>query len=183
MGDRIPSDHNYRLYSALVQRSPELKKFEWQLMTITGVPSGDGWIKLGRLSELGVRCHVSELHHFAMLDKQVIRVGQSLLQLGESCGKSVEISDVLQCRVATIKTGYTCRVNEFQFGVALGKQMQLMGIDAIPELGERKALKIKETTVIGFSLKFCQLKPKDAAVLLVQGVGGRRKIGCGVFHA
>jgi hypothetical protein len=31
MGDRIPSEHGYRLYSALIEKQPQLKQVDWQL--------------------------------------------------------------------------------------------------------------------------------------------------------
>lgn len=182
MGDRLPADHNYRLYSAMIQQEPELKNIDWQLLTITGIPDGNGWIKLGRQSRLGIRCPLQELHRFTALDNQIIRIGQNLLELGESCGEAISPSQSLQCRVVTIKTGYTCRVNEFQFGVAVGKQLQSMGIHSMPHLGDRKALKIKNNMVVGYSIRFEDLRPEESMLLQTKGIGGRRRLGCGVFE-
>lgn len=181
MGDRLPADHNYRLYSAMIGKDSELKNIDWQLLTIPGIPDKNGWIKLGRQSRLGVRCSLQELHRFTALDNQIIRIGQNLLELGESCGEAISPAESLQCRVVTIKTGYTCRVNEFQFGVALGKQMQILGIDSMPQIGDRKALKIKDNMVVGYSVRFDGLRPKESTILQTKGIGGRRKLGCGVF--
>jgi len=181
MGDRLPVGHNYRLYSALIAQEPALKSIPWQLVTITGVPDRADWIKLGRSSEMGIRCAVADLHLFSGLDNQIIRIGQHLLQLGELHGKSIEPVGQLRSRLVTIKSLFTCRVDKFQFGVVLGKQLQKLGVDAMPTLLDRNTVKIKDTTVVGYGVSFSVLTPKDSLTLQSLGVGGRRRMGCGVF--
>lgn len=60
MGDRIRLDHGYRLYSALIERNPALKGVDWQLLTINGDNTHDGYIKLGRKSRMGVRLALTD---------------------------------------------------------------------------------------------------------------------------
>lgn len=181
MGDRLPADHNYRLYSAMIKQLPVLKNIDWQLITITGSANSDNWIKLGRQSRLGIRCSLQDLHHFTALDNQIIRIGQNLLELGESCGEAIFSTDSLQCRILTIKTGCTERMNKFEFGIALGKQLQLLGINSVPQLGHPKAFKIKNHRVTGYSVRFENLTSEDSMLLQAKGLGGRRKMGCGIF--
>ena len=64
MGDRLPADHNYLLYSALVKLRPQLKNVEWQLGTVVGIPDSRGWIRLGGKSHLMVRCNLANLEDF-----------------------------------------------------------------------------------------------------------------------
>jgi CRISPR-associated protein Cas6 len=104
MGDRLRSDHSYRLYSSLVSINPQLKDFDWQLNTITGIPDSEGWIKLGRKSILMVRCPFDRLKIFDAFDNGVIKIGQNIIQLGKSEGNSVQPKPSLSSRLTTIKS-------------------------------------------------------------------------------
>lgn len=181
MGDRIPADHNYRLYSCLIGQLPQLKQHDWQLLTFSGIPDRQGWVKLGRGSTVGVRCDLSLLELFGGLDGQVLRVGQTLLQLGKLEGRTLSPAPTLEAALVTIKTNYRCRVGEFEFGVALGRQLQQSGIETMPNLGQRRALRIKDSIVVGYGLLFEGLKPQESLHLQRHGIGGRRKMGAGVF--
>jgi CRISPR-associated protein Cas6 len=181
MGDRLPADHNYRLYSALVDQINSLKEFNWQLGTITGVPDGDGWIKLGRESYLMMRTSFEHISLLNTLDDKIIRVGQNLIQLGISEGESFQPVDRLKSRIVTIKAKDNLRIEPFEFGVALGKQLRDLGVEAMPILGDRKTLQIKDKRIIGYGVKFEALKPSESKLLQIHGLGGRRKIGGGVF--
>ena len=183
MGDRISSDHNYRLYSALIEQIPNLKELDWQLGTITGVPDNKGWIKLGRKSTLSIRCMVNLIPVFGILDNQILRIGQSLIQLGEMQGSTLSCVPNLSTRIATIRIQNDFRVDPFEFGVAIGKQLANKGIKCIPILGDRCTLKIKDCVVVGYGLRFEKLEPLESMILQTQGLGGRRRMGCGVFYA
>jgi CRISPR-associated protein Cas6 len=99
MGDRIPADHCYRLYSALVERIPALKEMNWQLSTITGIPDRQGWVKLGRRSRLMIRCSLDQVPAFSTLDGTILRVGQTLLQLGTLEGNNLTACETLESRL------------------------------------------------------------------------------------
>jgi CRISPR-associated protein Cas6 len=180
MGDRLPTDHGYRLYAALVGKIPELKNINWQ----NGLISGDldkSWLKLNRSSYLMIRCMSNQVIHFSILDSGIIRVGQNLIELGVSEGETLTWKPELKSDFVTIKC-QTCRYEPFDFGVALGKQLQYMNIESFPTLGERKAIKIKDASVVGYAVRFLDLKPDESKSLLKTGIGGRRKIGGGIFR-
>lgn len=181
LGDRLPADHNYLLYSALVKLRPQLKKVEWQLGTVVGIPDSRGWIRLGGKSHLMVRCNLANLGDFDF-SGQILRVGKSFLQLGEGVGHSLQHHENLKARIITIKSSYRCAVSEFEFGVSLGKQLQQAGIAAMPLVGDRCTIKIKDADVIGYCVEFKALKPKESLFLQRYGLGGRRRMGAGVFY-
>lgn len=181
MGDRIPADHNYRLYSALVERIPSLKEMDWQLNTITGIPDHQGWIKLGRQSRLMVRCHLDHVTAFSTLDGYVLRVGQTLMQLGSMEGHSLVPHETLESRIVIIKLQYGTRVDPFKFAVSLGKQLERLGIDTMPEIGDRGCIRVNGNAVVGYGIRFNGLRPEESLKLQVNGLGGKRRMGCGVF--
>lgn len=181
MGDRLPADHGYRLYSALVERCPRLKDIDWQLGTINGIPDRNGWIKLGRKSQMLVRCDIANLDAFD-LDAQILRVGQSFLQFREGVGHGIQPCENLQARIVTIKAKYQCRISEFEFAIAVGKQLHQVGIETMPILGSRSTIKIKDATVVGYGIQFNGLKPEESLILQRYDLGGRRRMGAGIFH-
>ncbi|MFQ3637879.1 MAG: type I-MYXAN CRISPR-associated protein Cas6/Cmx6 [Cyanobacteriota bacterium] len=182
MGDRLPADHNYRLYSALIERSPALKDVAWQLGTIAGTPDREGWIRIGSESSLTVRCALEDLGWFDRLDRQVLRVGRSVLRLGEMTGGTIQPCLRLRSRIVTIKANYRGQVSPFEFGVALGKQLADRSIRSVPILGDRMALRIKDKNIVGYAVAFENLSPHESIMLQTEGLGGRRRMGCGVFR-
>lgn len=181
-GDRVPSDHNYRLYSALIDAQPQLKDLPWQLGTITGIPDRHGWIQLGNQSTVRIRCEQSTLPLFLALNQQVLRVGKALVQLGTLTGGTLSPAPNLRSRMVTIKLDPNQRVEAFDFGVALGQQLARLGITTAPRLGDRKCLRIRSMAIVGFELAFHDLPEPESMILQTHGIGGRRRMGCGFFE-
>ena len=180
-GDRIPADHGYRLYSALTNSIPSLKDLNWSLKTINGIPDRQGWVQLGSKSCLGVRTELSNLELFGRLDGQILRIGKAIVQLGTLTGASIQSYSNLEARIVTIKSQYIDQVSPFEFGVALGKQLERLGIQAMPTLGVRRTIQIKGASVVGYQVKFANLSPEVSLILQQQGLGGRQRLGCGYF--
>lgn len=179
-GDRLPADHGYRLYSALSCREPKLKEVKFQLNTIAGIPDRQGWVKLGSESALVIRCAVENIHLFN-LDNQIVRVGDSLVQFRQGQGKTLSPKLNLRSRIVTVNSATKDAMTEFDFGVSLGRQLGFLGVKAVPQLGKRQVIEIKHVMVVGFEVYFEGLFSEDSLTLQRYGLGGRRKMGCGVF--
>jgi CRISPR-associated protein Cas6 len=181
MGDRLRADHNYRLYAALVGANQNLKQVSYRMNAISGVAENNGWIKLNRQSKLIIRCKYQDIHEFDALDNSIIRVGQNIIQLTFNGGQAVSSKPALTADIVTIKCEFKCRVSPFEFGVAVGKQLQSLGILSMPRIGDRKSLQIKESNIIGYAILFDSLTPAESLMLQAHGIGGRAKMGCGFF--
>jgi len=179
-GDRVKKDCGYRLYSALAHKIPRLKSTTWQLGGFTGSPDGQ-FLKLGRGSELVVRCKVEDIALFGSLDNQILEIGQSLLRLGELVGGELRPAESLTSDLVIIKLYEGVRFDPLRFAVSLGKQLQILGISEVPEIGDRAALIVKEQQIVGFPVRFCSLQPAESIALQSLGLGGKRRMGCGVF--
>ncbi|NJN00113.1 MAG: type I-MYXAN CRISPR-associated protein Cas6/Cmx6, partial [Phormidesmis sp. RL_2_1] len=46
-----------------------------------------------------------------------------------------------------------------------------------------KAIKIKSYSVVGFSLIVTDLNAEDSIKLQINGIGGKHRMGCGIFTA
>ena len=102
------------------------------------------------------------------------------MQLGALEGRSLEPAGNLSARLVTFKSP-TGSFGEYEFGVSLGRVLGRLGLQRPPLLGQRKTLRIKGVTVAGYSLGFENVPPEFSLWLQQHGLGGRRKMGCGVF--
>jgi CRISPR-associated protein Cas6 len=68
-----------------------------------------------------------------------------------------------------------------KFEGAAKRQIQKIGVQAELHLGERRTFRIKDKQVVGFEVVVSLVNAADSLRIQEVGVGGRRKIGCGIF--
>lgn len=186
VGTELPADHNYRLYAAISKQFPQLHQLEGLAVnTIMGIPNKQGKISLTRRSRLLLRLPVEAIAHVYPLAGQILDIGGYPIQLGNPELQTLKPVDSLQARIVNIK-GYT---EPEPFLGAAHRQLEALGIRAnigIPanDRGEPKrlTLKIKHHTIVGFSVVVSDICPDNSIKLQVHGLGGKRRIGCGVFN-
>lgn len=184
-GDQLPADHNHRLLGALSQKLPVIHNLEHlSINTIAGIADKKGKIQLTPQSKLRLRLPVEAITHVYQLAGEELIIGEHIIKLGNPHIQTLQPIDTLQARLVTIK-GYT---EPPSFLEAAHRQLQALQIDAnigIPanEQGEPKrlTLKIKKYTIVGFSVVVSDLNPDDSIKLQIHGLGGKRRLGCGVF--
>jgi CRISPR-associated protein Cas6 len=189
IGKTLPADHGYGLYSAIAHLCPDLHEQEdMSILTISGEPDRQGKIHLSSSSCLRIRLPYDpiKLSLVLPLAGQQISIGQHSIQLNIPQIYPLQPTDKLRSRLVTIK--------KFQepepFEEAARRQLGNLGIQGnlfIPlnEQGEpsRKALKIKSYSVVGFSVIVTDLSDEDSLKLQMFGLGGKHRMGCGIFTA
>lgn len=187
IGKTLPADHGYGLYSAIAHICPTVHDQEGiSIQTIVGEPDRQGKIFLSNHSQLRLRLPYNPefIAQVLPLAGQTLRIGTHEIQLGIPQIFPLRPVDKLRSRLVTIK--------KFQepepFLEAAQRQLDALGIQCnllIPlnEQGEpsRKAIKIKTYSVVGFSLIATELSDEDSIKLQVFGLGGKHRMGCGVF--
>jgi CRISPR-associated protein Cas6 len=99
--------------------------------------------------------------------------------LGAPTVQTLTPDPALSARVATIK-GFT---EPEPFKAAVERQLAEMGVTvAAVEVGSRKIVAIDDRKVVGFSLRVTGLTPEQSIKVQEQGIGGRRRMGCGLFR-
>lgn len=189
IGESLPADHGYGLYSAIAHLCPKIHGHEEiSIQTIAGEPDGKGKIYLSRSSCLRIRLPYDpdKISLILPLAGQTLQIGSHAIQLNIPQILPLRPFDKLRSRIVTIK--------KFQepepFLEAAQRQLEALGIQGnllIPlnEKGEpsRKAIKIKSYSVVGFSLIATELSNEDSIKLQMFGLGGKHRMGCGVFTA
>jgi CRISPR-associated protein Cas6 len=189
-GTWLHADHNYHLHGALGRAIPNLRNLEnFAVNTIAGRPDQQGKIQLLKGSRLLLRLPVEAITQVYPLTGKTLTIGGCSIQLGNPELQTLQPVDALSARLVTIK-GYT---EPGIFLEAAQRQLNALEIQAnlgIPanEKGEPKRLTLRinkperSYTIVGFSLVVSDLNPEDSIKLQIHGLGGKRRIGCGVFN-
>lgn len=180
VGRTLPSDHGYRLYGAICRVLPEMHGADWWgLHTVRGARSGAGVIVLPRQPRLGIRVAADQIARVLPLAGQQLEVDGHRIGLGAPTVQATSPDAALSARVVTIK-GFT---EPDAFKAAVERQLAEMEVSgAVVEVGPRKIVAIDDRKVVGFSLRVTGLTPEQSIKLQEQGIGGRRRMGCGLFR-
>ena len=177
-GTVIPVDHGYALYAALSQMVPEIHQAtDIGVQPIRGIYSGNGKLQLADSSRLVLRLPDAAIHPYLKLAGKRLNVGEYPLSVGIPEVRMLLPVACLRARLVTIK-GF---LQEGDFLAAAMRQLQQLGIQGQAHLGERRTLRIKDKQVVGFGMFVTQLTAEESLTLQENGIGGRRKIGCGMF--
>ena len=181
IGQILPADHGYGLYAALTHWREELHNLEGlSIQTITGIPDQRGKIYLSDRSILRLRLPYDQVPYIYPLAGKFLRIGKHRIGLGIPQIFTLKSASELYSRLVVIK-GYQ---EPESFLEAAQRQLQKLGINGIVKLSEnasgqieRKTIKIKQYTVVGFSLEVEQLSPNDSLLLQKVGLGGKQRMG------
>ena len=185
-GKSLPIDHGYGLYAALSHWQTQLHKLKGiGIQNITGIiDQGKNLIYLTPYSRLCIRLSAQNLPLIYPLAGKSLTIGKHKIRLGIPENNLLKPSPVLRSHLVVIK-GYQ---EPDSFLAAAQRQLKELGIQGIARIPLRadgklkqKNIKIKRYRVVGFSLEVDNLEPEDSLRLQQYGIGGKRKMGCGVF--
>ncbi len=180
-GDRIPLDHGYTLYAALCASAPtgswlhETDQAAIQL--IRGEYASTGLLRLTDKSRLRMRLSAEDLPYVLGLAGQSIRLDGHGLCIGVPTTRLLRPAVALYAHVVTTRNGD----DEARFDAEIAAQMERLGIVAKATRGKRRVVRVKDKTIVGHSLLVSELSADHSLRLQASGLGGRRKMGCGVF--
>ena len=184
-GQSLPADHGYGLYSAIAHLAPQIHEREGvSILTITGIPDRQGKIFLTERSNLRIRLPYECMPMVYHLAGKQLSIGSHSIRLGIPQIFMLRPADRLRARIVTIKN----HLEPESFLAAAQLQLEALGIigDAIVPLDiegkpDRKTIKIKTYSVVGFGLEVSGLSEGDSMKLQILGLGGKHRMGCGVF--
>ena len=184
----IAVDHGYALYGAISHILETRGKDEdkWLhtadnvgLLPIRGHYAGKGKLLLGQHAQLGLRLPVGLIPKVLPLAGKRLDVNGDVLRVGVSTTSALIPAPVLYAHIVTTKNGK----DEARFDAEIQRQLDALAIKGKPARGPRRIMTIKDKKVVGYSLLVSELTAEESIRLQEQGLGGRRKMGCGVFVA
>lgn len=197
-GKQIPADHGYYLFSALAKITPYLhNNNETGVHPITGQLVGNRLLNITEHSFLAIRLPAEFAGQVIALAGKVLDIGGYKIRVGLPNTSAIVPATTLYSRLVVIK-GFT---EPAEFLQAAQRQIDKLQIKAEPLLIEqthianlnkdkktgsrspylRRTIKISGKEIVGFALKIKNLTDKEAVLLQENGIGGRRRFGCGIF--
>jgi CRISPR-associated endonuclease/helicase Cas3 len=189
VGTTIPLDHGYSLFSALCRVVPELHgALGVGVHPIRGQQTAPGVLSLTRWSRLKIRLPAEQIAPYIAIAGKELDLDGHRARVGIPQVESLIPAPNLAARLVTIKHALTPEA--FERGVQ--RELARMQIAGAPELvpatrptfaGQplRRILRIKDKKVVGCALHVVGLTAEESIRLQEEGLGGRRRMGCGIF--
>ena len=196
-GSQIPADHGYLVYAAVTRTVPAIHDDESVgILPIAGGMAGDRQISLNKSSRLTIRISADRIAQVLPLAGTCLRLGDGQLQVGVPEVHTLTPSARLYSRLVVIK-GF---MEPEGFLAAVRRQLDTVGVkgraalmpqpvaiaNASPGHGSRspfirRTLRIRDKEIVGYAVCIADLTDEESIQLQEQGIGGRRRFGCGVL--
>jgi CRISPR-associated protein Cas6 len=195
VGRTLPADHGYALYGGLSEVVPAVHEAEWLgIHTLVGTKDGKGNLLLSHEPQLHLRLPIDKIPLIYPLAGKRIAVQDHSLRLGIPQIRMLQPSPHLRARLVTLKLagsgGKSAEAKSFLAGVE--RQLEALEIQGTVclELAKekdeldpyaRRVVRIRGKAITGYGVYVSGLSDQDSLKLQAVGVGGRRRMGCGLF--
>ena len=198
VGARVPRDHGYALYSALCRAVQALHGARWLgVHPLSGTPVGEETLQLGQRAQLRLRLPADQIAVVLPLAGARLEVGGAGIRVGAPRVHALAPAASLDARLVLIKLTRAPHhrndeigrealdVERFaeRYAREIGRQLQAMGIERPFELRGRRRLTVAGRRIVGYSVRVAGLANHESIALQEKGIGGKRRMGCGVFRA
>jgi len=174
-----PQDHGYPLFGALGRVLGDLHGASWLAVhPLAGVPRPDGLLAVDGQRGLRLRVVPAEIPRVLPLAGKRLDIDGHPAQVGVSSIYALEPASALRARIVVIK-GFT---EAEPFREAVARQLAALGVIARVEVGRRRVIKVNGDIVVGFGVTLHDLGEEASLRVLCAGVGGKQRMGCGVFE-
>jgi CRISPR-associated protein Cas6 len=184
-GKQVRVDHSYALYAAISHLLETDAEDKWLhnaenigLVPIRGHYAGKGVLHLSPHARFGLRLPAHLISKALRLAGKKMTINDDTLRVGVSMTSALIPAPVLYAHIVTTKNGE----DETRFDVEVLRQLKALEIKGKLTRGQRRIITIKQKKVVGYSLLVSELTAEESIRLQEHGLGGRRKMGCGVFE-
>jgi len=92
--------------------------------------------------------------------------------------KALDPASTLYSHLVTTRNGQ----DQERFLAEVNRQLSEIAVKAEFQIGDRKTFTIHDKKVVGYSMHLLGLSAEDSIKVQEEGIGGRRKMGCGFFE-
>jgi CRISPR-associated protein Cas6 len=182
-GRGIPLDHGYSLFSA-ISRCLETRDHHWLhegdgvgLHFIRGTYVGPGRLTLDARARFGVRISASRVAAFLPLAGKQLQLHGNAIRVGIPRPRALTPATDLYAHLVTTRNGQ----DERRFDAEIARQLDELSVGGSVVRGERRVITVRDRKIVCHGLTVRGLSEYASIRLQEAGVGGRRKMGCGVF--
>lgn len=178
--ESIPLQHQYSLLATLSRIVPEIHNDKRiGIHTIRGIHDGPGRLRLSERSVVAIRAPLELVASLIPLSGKKLDLAGHLLRLGVATLHQIAPSGNLFCPIVTIK-GF---MDHNQFRGAVIRQLDSIKVrqSITVDVGPRRIVRVKDSTIVGFSVLLAGLDAVESVRIQSEGIGGRRHFGCGIF--
>ena len=148
---------------------PSLLGISLVLFTVLALAPGEAWLKM--------RLPAVQIPRVLFLADQTLALQGHRLHVGLPLVEPIVAHPTLESPLVVIK-GF---MDEEPFGLAVHRQLTAMGLRATPIVTRRRVINIGGHRVVGFGVRLEGLAPTESLRVQAVGVGGRQRMGCGIF--
>lgn len=178
-GKRIPVDHGFLLYAAISSILPEFHETkDIGVRLIRGAYDENGYLNISPESYLRLLVPQELLSTFLALCGRELNLVGNRLTVGVARTFQLKPVSTLYAHLVTTRNGN----DQDRFQSEISRQMQEMEIQCSWKVGKRRTFKVHGKQVVGYSILAHGLDAASSLRLQEQGLGGRRKMGCGMFE-
>jgi CRISPR-associated protein Cas6 len=193
----MPRDHGYVLYSAICRTVPALHGASWLgIHPLSGRPIDDGLLEMGRQARLRLRLPADKISAVLPLAGTTLDMTGRRATVGAPTIHTLVAAASLDARMVSIKlTAAPRRGNQAlgretldvgafaaRYQAEIERQLSAIEIRRPFEIRGRRSLTVAGRRVVGYSVRVTDLLQDESLRLQEMGIGGKRRMGCGVFR-
>ena len=176
-GHSVPRDHSFMLWRELRLCLPWLEaEAHAGIHAIRGAPANDEMLLLTQRASLVLRLPEARLADALSLSGQQLDLDGHLLHIGDARQRPLQAFPTLYSHL--VCTGSD---DELDFLDDVAAQLERINVACKFMCGRQRALRAEQTVIGGYSLMLHGLGADQSMLLQQTGVGGHRKLGCGLF--
>jgi CRISPR-associated protein Cas6 len=177
-GNTLKVDHGYALFSAVCDLLPVFHAGEdIALSLIRGKYIGDGLLSIAPSSSLIFRLPAQKVAGYINLAGKSLDISGHNLRVGVPRSHPLIPAAGLYSHLVTTKNGQ----DQQRFEREMTNQLDKLACKGKVAVGKRRTFKVHGKQIVGYSVLVSELTAEGSITLQENGLGGRRKMGCGFF--